>query len=197
MEVFFLFSQHRSGSKLLCSLLDSHPDIACEHESLSPGRGGEKLDYLEVAERLEKENPEAKFIGLHGHYEYLTDQMHLACVPKLLLYRKDEVLGGIKQSLMGIRRANGLFDLHAPTTVYNYQLRIKRNREMKTYSTFKLTYERLTRGKDITKMPWWLNRRILHHIGADFIRLTTSVKKEPEMLPKNLREIYAETSYCA
>lgn len=188
MEIFFIFSQHRSGSRVLCSLLDSHPDIVCPHEVLNPGRG-DKLNYIEVAERLNIEN--SKFIGLHGHFEYLSNEILNAPFPKLLLYRKDEIMGGIKQSLMGIRRVNGLFELHAPTAIWNSNLRINRNKEMRLHSTNSISYEKLTNNEEVTELPKGITKRLLSFVGAEYQTLATTVRKEPEMLPKNIEEIYA------
>ena len=254
MKLAFLFSQHRGGSKLLCSLLDSHPDIICPHELLESRTPVSIYDaYLKAARwelakcinyqaifdvrrgEIKKplihdypENPEGgrqyghdidlynkqmvvlktgfdmnidlmalnavkdKLIILHGHYGSITAEMMQADAHKVFLYRDDVVLHGVKQSVMGINRLHNHYDMPIDIAVENTKSISEKNKALEVASTFKFSYERLTKGRDITKMPSHLNKRLLAHLGVSYKRLRTNIRKEAPMLPKNLGDIYGE-----
>ena len=208
MKIFFVVSQYKTGSKLLCSLLDSHPDIVCPHEIMTTGRGHSEqgitgeMSWHERAAVLAEANPDAKLIGLHGQVDMMPDDIYHMGFPIIGLRREDEVLGGVKQTLMDVDRLHGHFDLNVNIALDNTDMRRLRDIPIMLYSTFKTTFERLTRGgKEIKRMPWILAWRMLNHIGARkwwyFWRLKTTISKEPPMLPKNLQEIYKEDARSA
>jgi hypothetical protein len=190
-KVFFVFSQYRTGSELLCSLLNSHPDITCLHESLAPSRDGKKVDWWEKANELARQYPLAKFIGVHGQANMLSEDTLNAPGKKIILSREDEVLGAVKQVLLEQRRVHNGFDLNFGFVEHCMKLRKNREKVITSEATFKLTYEQMTRGgNNINQLSPWLNWRLLKHIGADWYRLKTSLPKGKPMLPSNLEEIY-------
>jgi len=181
---------------MFCNALNSHPDIVCFHEAFTPSRDAptdfnvvlqEKIDGLVASGQ-----PIPKFIGLHGQYENLNDQIHIADVPKIHLFRKDEIRGGMRQCLMGLRRVDKGFDLDVDIANNATQVRQKRTKEMKTYSTLDVVSEKLMR-KDSGKIRFWQTVRILNHLGARHSKLTSSIKPEGYE-PRNMEELYARES---
>jgi len=206
--IFFIFSQYRSGSALLCSLFNSHPDISCIHEGLKRGEDGVQLadsafflvpgevDWWERANLIASRYPLAKHIGLHGHVDMLNDDILNAPFPKIMLYREDEILGGVKQTMMEYDRIDRGYDLDLDIAERNIALRIQRNSIIKPYATMTLSYERMTRGKNISRLSCWLNRRLLYHVGACNFTMNTRVEKTRKSLPRNMGEIYEANSYA-
>lgn len=196
MKVFFIFSQYRTGSKLLCSLLDSHPEITCIHESLSPRNGvierlgcDETGDWRDIASAISRDHPDSRYIGLHGQADMLTDEELNASTEKIALYREDVVLGGVKQTLMDIERVNLGFALNADLAHRNIDMRKERDEVIHYHSTMKLSYEQMTGGENITSLPFDLNKKLLKHIGASNYRLIATTEKQRQTLPNNMEEI--------
>ena len=200
-EIFFIFSQYRTGSTVLCDALNSHPEIICVHESLRPG---EIIDppgrcatvrYQDVAVILSEMKPDARFIGLHGQYDHLDEIMHLADELKIRLFRRDTVGGAIGQCLLNYTRVNAAFDLNVDIALDCNKLRIKRDKEMCAYTDYDVKTEKIFRNNEmIEKIPRRLSRRLLKRIGVDDFRrplIVSTNQHRDEFMPANREEIYA------
>ena len=191
---FFVFSQFHSGSKMLCSLLESHPDIVCPHESLLT-IDGVAPDFNRVFAKLRGQQPFNTYYGLHAQYPNVTHDMLHASIPKILLYREDEIKGALSQYVHSIRRVNRQFELDPAIVQNRAEQRYARTAEMAEHCTMTVSYEELTGGgANISRLNPDLGNRILTHIGAEPAILTTQIRKNTQMLPKNLDECYGRTS---
>ena len=152
-SIAFLLSQYRTGSHMLCSALHSHPEIVCDHETLHKREVGKFVDYLDVAEELHSKFPSRPIVVLHGHYDMLSEDVHMAKVPKVHLYSRDYVLGAVTQCMLNGQRVQGQFELNSDIVEDCKQLRIKRDKELSIYTDHKVCFEDITNGKIVDSIP--------------------------------------------
>lgn len=160
---FLLLSLPRSGSALLCSLLDSHPDITCPHECI-------RYDYLKELDALSGR----VCIG-HAQYRRITDEVLKSDIPKIFLKRDDYAAGAVSEIALGHKWAQGLHVIN-PELVQ----RVAKDRQEKTerllpYADFVVTYEDITHGEDINSVRL---DDICQFVGVSPLELKTMTNKK-------------------
>jgi hypothetical protein len=169
MKPFLLMSLPRSGSKMLCSMLGSHPQIACPHE---PFFNQERRDnYRAYLESLQGE----VVIG-HVHFHHLSPAMFADAMPKILLER-DYADGAISQILNGSRRPDRQFEIKREYVQIAAEERQRRTEIMRPHADLVLTYEQLT-TTDASKL-------ICEFLGVDVMPLLPRTRKTPPSRPAN------------
>lgn len=112
--MFLLMSQMRTYSGLLCSLLNSHPDLGCVHEVLKAKEIRTPGAFDLVKGMTRKKNP-----IVHGQIGQLTDEFLEMDIPKVLLTRKDYALASESLFHMKAPRACGYHAPKEPNKLYS------------------------------------------------------------------------------
>lgn len=185
---FHLMSQHRSGSKLLCTALNGHPEIACPHEpgTHHQGRLGQYRTFIEEI----REVTQKPIVVYHHHWCFTTQEMLDDEFPKILLYREDELPGAIATMNLQLGRPNGLFEMNKERVKQRYEDRNTANQAMASYADLTISYEELTGGQEITEIPAAAQAKLLSWMQVDtevFLRPKT-FKSLPQ-LPSNYSEL--------
>lgn len=188
MTISFIFSQWHTGSKLLCSLLNSHPDVCVWHEALQPIKG-KITDYEAVAEHMLKESGKTIAV-LHGHINWIHPDVLAVDAPKIGLDREDFFMGAIKQIMLDYTRPHNQFTLDPYYVKKAIEVRKKNNKIIRDNVDLLLSFEDLTRSGEVTELNNTCTRRALKLIGADRQTLKAGVYPQKAMLPSNLDEIH-------
>lgn len=183
---FLLLSLPRSGSRMLCDLLNSHPDIACEHELY--GDPDKRSDYRGALDNLSDKYGKPVAVG-HAQYGQLHSSMLIDKIKRLLLVREDKLRGAISAMLMGVPRANGLFRLESWQVRQLQDERALHTAIMRPHADEVVTYEELTGGEAIVELAETQARRLCAFFGVTYHPLTTTVRKNYPKLPENLEEL--------
>lgn len=171
---------------MLCDLLNSHPDIACEHELF---RDHEKRsNHREAMDDLARRANKPIAVG-HAHFGQLHSDMLQDGIKRLLLVRTGK-LGAISTLLMGLPRAQG-FRVDPAHIAHLEDERKLHTTLMRPYADWIVTYEELTANQDIETLSEENNERFCKFFGVNNYPLKTSVRKNPTMLPSNYEELRA------
>ena len=184
MSRFILMSQPRTGSRLLCSLLSSHPAIACPHEVLAEKKFRNKKAFPRALEIM----PGRRIVVAHGHHEYLTKEVLALDAPKILLTRKDYIRAAQSALYMNVSRAAGFYA--EPSQIKAYAaMRERLDDEMRQYADFEFDYSDFANNDDTTKTAELFE--LQDFIGASRTLLKTTAERSIYTKPGNLEELYA------
>ena len=184
--MILLFSLPRSGSRMLCSMLDSHPQVNCWHEYLVEGQIDEDMAKL-------SENGKVAV----GHCQWNLARKLYGKYPTILLYREDETRGAIGQMMLSIPRAHGEYMLKPDTVKRVARERREHIEEMKQHADLLISYEEITDNKPTRIAPQAVSDKLCDFIGVSrWMLYTDSAKKEPPKLPKNLKDCYGLVQHC-
>jgi hypothetical protein len=173
---FVIFTPGRAGSHLLASLLNSHPDIACEGEFGRP-------DSLI--------NPDDLSGNLHGCIlSFAQRNMLLEWNPMRVIYMTRSSEGGADSYAKNViryraRKAGEAYDPDPPVTD-NQRLSTIRNLDsihfvsrnlLKTFNYLELSYEELTGNTNISWMPTSIAHKVCNFLGVERRDLCTDLVK--------------------
>lgn len=106
-EKFVVFNFPRSGSNLLCTMLDNHPDILCHQELFNPGRIFYSRDFPQILKDSGFEDVESWQDLIHGRVSFSTKRQRDFNPEEFLMKIWDHNNGA---SVVGFN----LFPTHAP-----------------------------------------------------------------------------------
>jgi len=180
---FLIVCHQRSGSHLLASFLDSHLEICCL---------GERADHCCKEWTLRGR------IFMYG--TFLRQQKLLLETTKFILLTRDEdkqAFSTVRNS--SLRKQHGdRYKAHLKkpdplqSMTWNFEAPEKMLSRIKTRiradgnqvrelidgrSTISVTYEEMTRNRNVSTMPEKLTRRIMEYFGLPYRKLTTDLKK--------------------
>lgn len=168
---------------MLCSALNSHPEITCFHEPFMDIRKreqwSEQMDLWEKPVR----------IG-HVQFHQLHSSMLEADIPRLLLARRDVVRSAMGALFLNVYRPNQKFSVDPEYVMKLRDERLLHYKLMKASCEKEVFYEDLTDNKEITEIPERWGRWLCDWAGVDYHPLEVSVRKARVSLPWNLEEIY-------
>lgn len=176
MTDFVIFTPGRAGSHLLATLLNSHPDIACEGEF---GRPDSLID------------PENLSGNLHGCIlSFAQRNILLEWNPARVIYMTRSSEGGADSYAKNLirykaRKAGEAYE-HSPTVTDNQRVSTVRTLDsihfvsrnlLKTFNYLEISYEELTDNKNISVMPSVVSDRVCDFLGVQRKELTTDLVK--------------------
>jgi len=182
---FIILAHQRTGTHLLATALNSHPDIVCL------GEEGEEIDIKKGASVRGKI---VMYNQLHGKFE---DNFGLRII-HLLRDPRDTAISDILNDRDKAENEN--HDAHyykkEPIKYHNIEkgfLQYKTdiiNRYMwevqkalpQSIPTIEVRYEELTKGKEVRRIPKKPAERILHFLGVKYRTLTTDLFKSPNKI---------------
>lgn len=171
---YIILCHQRSGSHLLCTLLNSHPDIACLGESsekmpeltLSEGKVVGKIIMYNRAGRI-KRFTGVKIIHLIRDPLTTARSHWVNCTRKFLPHTKQDVTYQIELDSKEIeKRARGIDRVQK-------QFRNK----IQGLPHIEISYEAMTGGKSVSEINESLERYILSFLGVPYHKLYTELKK--------------------
>ena len=173
---YLIVCNSRSGSHLLCTLLNSHSKIACL------GEDGEKMDILKNA-RGEKT----------GHIVFNRQFMRFAKIQrsnKIIHLTRDPLKIAISRYIFNHTNVR---PRHFTETVYIHSnldmntikkdvIIIKSEEEeirhiLKKYNSIEITYEEMTNDKNIKKLNKETTKKLLDFLDVEYETLTTKLIK--------------------
>lgn len=179
---FIIFCEKRTGSHLLSTLLDNHPDITCQFRELA-------MQHRKII------TPKAgKIRGGIIHYQEIERAMEYIKFKKVIhLIRNLEDVFNSYIATFYTRESIGHYtrdDLipEKPELGLEKQKRRKIIKELSTrrlasfsmlvgYPTLLVSYGMLSEGKDVSSLDNSTSRSILRFLGADIIPLETRLRK--------------------
>jgi len=200
---FIIYSKQRTGSTLLHSFLNSHPDLVCEGELFSRrNRKNAAMNPYEKVKRLTGAS-----VGFMLKYNHSFVDFSEFKVIHLL--RNDTMAQALSDI---INKNKGLYGVPAEsieeisnkyTGVF---LRTKVEKRMKLYRQdvlkasqrlqevehMTIYYEDITKGVYTNTCPFGVRNKLLHFLGASLCPLTTSLQKVnqlPEKIATNFGEL--------
>jgi len=181
-DTFHVVSLHRSGSALLCSALNSHPDIYCPHEPTTEIQHA--LDAYTSQIRIMHESTDKRVVGYHHHAQLTTAAMLDDANINIHLHRRDIRQGAIAEMSLGFPRANGKFTLKESFIDKVEATRRSLDAELAAVADVSICFEDLHDGGPIAELPENISRQLCEAIGVDYQPLITSTKPEAEKRPK-------------
>lgn len=173
---FLIFTAGRAGSHLLATLLNSHPDVACE------GEFG-KQDSL-----IDDEGLSGWLTGCILPFTNRDSLSHYKKAKVIHMLRDPE--SGAESYLQNIirykmRKAGQEIPLNPDVTAVQIESWAMRLREIQKVSRrlingrkqMELTYEELTEGENIEAMPIEIRDRVCDFLEIDHHHLTTHIRK--------------------
>ena len=173
--MFIILSYHRSGTHLLASLLNSHPDLTCHDEVLlRPNRhtlawGNMHLPYKTLTELGENEGG----IVMYQHLKGLPER-------SMSLIRNSKVIHLVRNDVEEL--ANSIIKVYGRKPSSNEVRRIKKTvaywrAKALQYSIdnyFSITYEQICNNEAIEE---YRNDNLLKFLGVKPVTLTTNFTK--------------------
>lgn len=183
MVKFLLLSQPRTGSRLLCSLLNSHPAIGCTHESCKAPEHRNESVFTQIS----LECPGKSVLVAHAHHGFLTDELRELDVPKIVLTRKDYVRASLSAIFMNIPRAQGF---RAKQSIVNAMIEARKASDaaLMKYADFVIDYSEFADNNAQTSRVELSS--LLSFLGVAQATLTTTAIRSPFVEPCNLAELY-------
>ena len=186
--LFFVFSQFRSGSTMFCNSLSLHPDIVCPHESLNYIRLG-RYTIEELIVEIAKENPTKRYIGLHGQYEQIPEELYSHPARKIMLGRRDQWKAAADEINLHYRRTHGNFDINPDLLKSTHDKRVSNFREMqgKVRRAITLYIEEICPLREL-KFTEVASQKIHRQLEIDNYVPFMSYDMGRELLPRNFEE---------
>jgi len=184
---FHVLSLHRAGSKMLCGMLDSHPDIACPHE---PGNQIQNRLHL-YPEQIEiiRTKTEKKIVGYHHHNCFTTDEMLNDKFPSILIHKRDECSGAIAEMNLQFARPNRMFTMNKKRVKARMKLREKAIKRMQPHADIDLILDDIVdRPTNTLKQEFADKILTLLELPTGFVFHAPRQPDRP-MKPANLLEI--------
>ena len=168
---FIIFSLPRTGTKMLVSGLNAHPEIPyVVHEFV-----GDKRKFLE--------NP---YILTNHLYDWAqrTDAV------RICLYREDSIAGALSLLKMAYGFPDLSFDIPVDEVSKLAKFRREAERRMREASQYEISYEQLTNGEQIERLPFWFVDEFCSWVGIESHPMPVHTKKREKMRARNEAEIW-------
>jgi len=191
MSTFHLMSLHRSGSQMLCTMLNEHPDIACIHETTNFIQNRLHL-YRDQIEDI-REKTGKPIVVFHHHECFTTDEMLNDEYPNILLHRADELEAAIDQYNISGGRPEGLYQHNKERIVEIMQYRITAKERMLAKADLVLEYDnlvKLTNDGETEFLPQ-IGQTLFRFLGVTNQRVLARTRAENITKPKNILELRA------
>jgi ribosomal protein L22 len=220
MIKFAIITQQRSGSNLLRSFLNQHPDIYCYGEMFSPS-GTVKDNFFKDKDLIVKRafyhkeqnkniedylshlfNSAKKYnaVGIDLKYNQMNDEIVSYLVDKSVrvihLIRRDLLATWLSDYLVDGKRHEKLPRKIDPKKIKKqmrftkHSINKYRNIGFKKYLSF--SYEEMTNDKNINKLPKKLEKQILDFVGVDYLELESKVIEKNKWDYENMIINYEE-----
>lgn len=164
LKPFVILALPRSGTKMFCSAVSSHPDIpTVTHEF----RGTEDKFW------------ESPYV-LSNFYR---DWMHK--LPIIHLTRDNYIQGARSILLMGYNFPDGVVDLPTNEVVDMARWREGWDKEHSDLAGLSVSYESLCRDRDVKTLPQDFSKRFCEFVGVPHAPLVTEVSKTSKLKLRN------------
>lgn len=160
MIVLLLTAGGRSGSHMLCGMLNSHPDITCEHE------------YVTDDWRATDFGTPVSII--HNHWHTIEPDMLTADVPRMALTRWAWAGSGKTQDMIA-RLGWPHNPKHAETLIRARKIRTER---LVAHADFVIDYDDITGGEEVTELGEPYRTEVCNFLGVPARPMPTTARKK-------------------
>lgn len=168
LRPFVILALPRTGTKMLVSALNSHPELDVVHEF----KGG-LWSFLK--------HPYVLSNHRRWWMRWPIKVMHV--------YREDSVAGAISLLKMSYTFPDLSFDLPVDEVSRLVAFRREEEKEMSKASYYRVSYEDLTNGEEITELPRWFVDEFCEFVGIESAEMKTAEKKRKPMRARNEGEL--------
>lgn len=168
MKPFIILALPRTGTKMLADALCSHPDIPMVRHEFR----GTEAEYWEHPYVLANE---------------VSDWMLDDRITRIHVYRENAVAGARSMLLMSNRFPDGVVTLPVEELEAMARKRNEWDEVLYAASHFKISYEQLCRGKEVTILHE--SELLCEWLGLEYHPLTTNNKKSHSPILKNEDEV--------
>lgn len=171
MKPFVILALPRTGTKMLVSALESHPQI-------------DKVTH-------EFNGTEEEF---RAHPYVLSNRYHdwMDCT-KIALTRENSVAGAKSLLLMTYNNFKllppGTVEIPIDEVVKSARFRREQEAEFSRLADYTVSYEDLTEGEDTEELPEWFSRDFCRLVGITPYPLVSSIRQSQRIILKNESEL--------
>ena len=181
-----LLSLARSGSTMLCEMLDSHPHVVCRHEWTNDWRRARMFDGSMDALARSSGKP---VVVVHAQFDQIYPAMLRPGLPRILLER-DYINGALSEmrSLHG-NPAGATFALPNAQFAKRVAERNARTTMMRAFADLSVSYEALTGNEDVVAMPEVVGQQLCAFLGVPYYEMRPRRRKNKAWQPANMEEL--------
>jgi len=183
---FLVISQHKTGSRMLCDMLASHPDLKCPHEYLD--RPSHNADWRQALADL---GP-----GGVGHVQAksVTDDMLTADVQRIVLTR-DPIDSALSFLRITFEPSEGQWEIPPDAFHAEVSRRTTAADRLLASADYVIRYEDLTQGGEMRECPASIAANLCRFLGVELAPLRTRIRKNKPAHPSNWKELINGSPY--
>jgi len=177
-------SQHKTGSRMLCDMIASHPGLSCPHEYLDTPR--HNADWRASLDLLESETGR-KAIG-HVQAKSVTMDMLTDENTKRLLLVRDPYASALSRLRVEFEQL-GAWTLDPRRYRAEVNFRTAENERLLPFTDGTVSYEEITGCEHASQAPDAVAAFLCAFFGVSTMPLKTLVRKSTPSFPSNWREL--------